>query len=228
MSNFKKTMWKNLYYKFVFDLIKVYTNIQRIYDKYILKIVHDLNNKIYNHSIVEVNVYDTILLDKRTLYHIDCYDYMYHVFLYFTNKDRLKSVIMKDFKLERCYSSHLYDRPIYEIKYHNGDKILVRSENDKHFVAPNIMLLNHPHNKYLYATINEECDITHFVNKHVGSFNDHLNLSAIELASIAFIDKMINYDIYVKLLKDNNIYVFLINNDTLQETIFKDNDILIL
>ena len=228
MSLFKNFILNNLYFKFVYEIVRSYTNVKSIYNIYVTKYFERLNKHIYGHSIIEVNMYDTILLEKKTLYNINWLRYLYHICLLVTNQEKLKTVIIKDFEVEKSNSNNLHDRPIYEIKYNNGKTILVRSEIDKKFIQPELLQCNHHRNKYIYATINEVCDITHFVNEHIGSFNDHLELKPIELASIAFIKNMINYDAYVNLLKDNEIFVFLINNDSLEETVFKDNDILIL
>ena len=80
------------------------------------------------------------------------------------------------------------------------------------------------HKKFLYVTISDQCDITRFINDHISSFNETNQVTVHDIYNIAKIDA----HLVAPVAWNENIYIKFIDTDTVEETVYRGNDHIIL
>ena len=78
------------------------------------------------------------------------------------------------------------------------------------------------HKQYLFATISDHCDVTSFINEHLSSFNEINQITFDDFYSIIALNK------HNVPLKNLDSYLKLIDDDTIEETIYFGSDVIIL
>lgn len=206
--------------KFYFYFNTIYTNIS---DK-LINWYNDVEMLIINDTITEIYFYSFDNMQKITLRNNTT---MYRVILLLIKKYVCGASItcdtgLEDFSVPLLLTSH---RGLFEFVYYKDRKHL-RYYTKQAFVNIETIMQHSEekvHKKFLYATIDDKYDVTWFINEHITSFHRRNKIIVSDIVSLLYINKH-----KVPEESDNGHYLKLIDDDTVEETIIKDNEAIIL
>jgi hypothetical protein len=175
---------------------------------------------VLNNTFTEIYFYDYYKMEKVTLRNNDAVIMV----LYLIIKKLLFGMnISNDTSIDDFFTPYklAHDLGVFEIAYYsNRKKTKYYTKGitlDKEIILKNI---NKPtHKQFLHATLNDNITITQFVNDHLSSFHDKNNISVLDITLIFYINQH-----RVPHINEHHHYLKLIDDDTLEETIFKDHD----
>lgn len=205
----ERLLWKLLQvYSFFVSKIK---NISKVYKKY-----H--NQYLYN-TITDVRIYDVEHVKAQTLYHNNLIKYLWYRL--FKKNNKRNSLFAKPGDVKSDTSI----KPIYEVRCWDSKRYLVRDSFDI-----NCRKIDLHRHKYVCVFL-DKIEITSFINNHVESFTESLNLNMCELIQILFLSGNIDQRDFVILcskLMLHQIELIATNGDDLLEIVYKHSDIIIL
>jgi hypothetical protein len=211
----------------VYYLLKFYFYINTIYTNFSDKIINwynDLEMLIINDTITEIYFYSFDDMRKITLRNNTT---MYRVILLLIKKYLCGASIAQDTELVDFTVPLLLtnQRGLFEFVYYK-DRKHVRYYTKHAFV--NIETITqyseeNVHKKFLYATIDDKYDVTWFINEHITSFHRRNQIIVSDIVSLLYINKH-----KVPEECDHGHYLKLVDDDTIEETIIKDNEAIIL
>jgi hypothetical protein len=179
---------------------------------------------ILNDSFTEIYFYD--LYDMRKIHvrnNARIFKVCYLIFLKYVLRINIRHRIsLETVKLP----ARLPGYGIVELVYYNNKeetRFYTKSEElDRNTILT--YLQAKIHKKFLYATISDKLDVTWFINEHISSFNRSNNICVDELLSILTINRAKVPDVDI-----NGLYIKVIDDDTIEETIFhKQNPIVLV
>lgn len=214
MSNFNK---------FVCSILKFYNYLIIVYEIQVTRQLKSLYNRIYRNSIVKIVEYDTltfnkhVLLDKRMFDIIrDCYQAVWlNRYSYKTTSISVSCCKTDD--------SCMHIAPIFEVTCWDGKKYYSRG----HFDIQKRTVYGKRH-KCIHASVKDVLDVTKIVNQHPESFTNDNAINIDELLSIMYMDGLISSRLFIDLLRDEDKFLYVIDDDTLDVRTFKDNEQILL
>lgn len=203
----------SIFSKWMYQCLKFYNMGIIMYEVRIKKRLIELYRNVYSNSIVEIVKYDTRDLMKTCILQNTLLDMMKHVYAYNQANESYKS---RNFETQ-------HTMPIYEITCWDNRKYLTRS----HFDVGERVVSRKRH-ICLHASMNDQLDVTDFVNQHKESFTLINHITPRDILCIYFINQCIDNDLFYKIIFDENMFMYIIDDETLEVRTFKDNQAIIL
>jgi hypothetical protein len=209
---------------FLLYLIKFYTYIRDVYE-YFYEIGQDqyscLKTNILEDTFTDVFYYDFNKSKKIRLRNNSNIFVLLYLYYY---KYCLKKNISRYTHLSILnYAIPTSESGIFELVYYSNKKeykyYTKRNHIDLHEIAS--LLLSKSSSKVLYASLLDSYEITEFINEHIQSFTKENDIQVLDLAILLLLQK---YEVPY----DRNLYIKIIDDSTLEERIFKDNDTIII
>lgn len=205
----------SIFSKWIYQFLKLYNVGVIFYEVKIKKRLTEKYQSIYMNSIIEIAKYDTHQLTKEYIVQTKPYDVIKHALAIHKGDT--------SFKTNSFHPSHTNSDPLYQITCWDNKKYLTR----KTYSIENRPVSGKRH-ICLHASINDHLDITDFINQHPESFTAENHITLLDILCIYLINNNIHYDVFHKILLDSNIYMYVIDDETLEVRTFKDNQDIIL
>jgi hypothetical protein len=192
--------------------------------KYMNDVYNDMEMLVLNNTFTEIYFYDYYKMDKVTLRNnAKVLKVLYLIMKkYWFNLDISNDIKLHDFFTPLALNSNL---GIFEIVFFS-DRRVTKYYTKGDLLDKDLVLhyMKKPcHKKFLYATINDKVNVTWFINEHISSFHNHNNITVLDITLILYINQHT-----IPEISEGNHYLKLIDDDTLDETIYKDNSNIIL
>lgn len=213
------SIFNRLFYK----LLRLYNQGFIWYDVYLRRAAVNMYYKIYMNSIVQVTRYDSLGLDKDTLFRKTPHDILkdYLCFHRYSDTSYRVSSFSVDQKKDSLFPLGI--PPIFEVECWDGRRYFTRKDFDVHSRP-----LCQKRHKCIHASIVDKIDVTDFINKHPESFVEENHIDLVDVLCMMFMDGKIRYDLFHELISDDEKFMYVIDDDTLDIRTFKDNEFIIL
>jgi hypothetical protein len=179
-----------------------------------------LYQRMYDNSITKVVYYNTFDLTKKILRHKNWLMIFNDFYQYMMGKQ-----IIKEHTYEAENNLYPCDtKPIYEVICYDGKKYLTRGGFDM-----SKRILSNKRHICLHASINDQFDMTHFINSYPTSFNEDNNINLSDIICMMLLDNSITFDDFYKLIEyDYQNFIYIVDDETLEVRTYKDNETIIL